>query len=77
MRQGVTLVRCGSPCLQNFLYQEGLQNLPIYTLGISAGAAFATKVGSDCLCCCFGVRKEMTCKLRQLLTCARLFACCR
>jgi hypothetical protein len=46
-------------CLQNFLYQEGLQNLPIYTLGISAGAAFATKVGrnsaaSACPLCCVG-----------------------
>ena len=31
-------------CPQNFLYETGLQNLPVYTLGISAGAAFATKV---------------------------------
>ncbi|EFN58232.1 hypothetical protein CHLNCDRAFT_57065 [Chlorella variabilis] len=30
--------------IQNFLYETGLQNLPVYTLGISAGAAFATKV---------------------------------
>lgn len=29
---------------QNFLYEKGLQNLPIYTLGISAGAGFATKL---------------------------------
>lgn len=32
------------PCPQNFLYEKGLQNLPIYTLGISAGAGFATKL---------------------------------
>lgn len=31
-------------CPQNFLYEKGLQNLPIYTLGISAGAGFATKL---------------------------------
>ncbi|KAL4447290.1 hypothetical protein ABPG77_007323 [Micractinium sp. CCAP 211/92] len=30
--------------IQNFLYEKGLQNLPIYTLGISAGAGFATKL---------------------------------
>lgn len=30
--------------VQNFLYGFGLQHKPVYTLGISAGAAFAIKV---------------------------------
>ena len=31
-------------CLQNFLYENSLQYLPVYTMGISAGAAFAVKI---------------------------------
>jgi hypothetical protein len=33
-----------SGCPQEFLYETNLQGKPIYTIGISAGAAFATKV---------------------------------
>ena len=32
------------PALQNFLYTYGLQTKPIFTMGVSAGGAFALKI---------------------------------